>query len=172
MTMRHTIPIEPLTAAAFAPFGTVLQPHETPSFDLPTKSLHRFPWSCDAPVIVQLLNFKPQPMIVAKIERHLHVTETRMHIGGSATVIVVAAPSESIPQPEDLRAFRMDGQGVMFRTGTWHGTDAYPLSDAPGLFLFLSDRETQSELFDNPVPDPRRSAIHDFAAGAVEVAIG
>lgn len=166
------IKIEPLTAEAFAPFGLVLQPHKIPSFDLPTKSLHRFPWSCDAPVIVQLLSFKRQPLKVGKIEKHMHVTESRMHIGGSPTVIVVGAPSDAVPQPSDLRAFRIDGQGVMFHAGTWHAIDAYPLGEEPGLFLFLSDKATQSELFDNPVPNPTRSVIHDFAAAAVDVTIG
>ena len=172
MTAMHTIEIEPLTAEAFAPFGLILEPHGTPSFDLPTKTLHRFPWNCDAPVIVQLLSFKRQQMKVGKIERHMHVSESRMHIGGSATVIVVGAPSDEVPHPSSLRAFRLDGQGVMFKIGTWHAIDAYPLGDEPGLFLFLSDKETQSELFDKPVLNPVRSVIHDFSAEAVDVTIG
>ncbi|MDK4717903.1 ureidoglycolate lyase [Rhizobium sp. CNPSo 3968] len=169
MALGHRIQIEELTAEAFAPFGRVLEPSETADFDLPTKSLHRFPWQCDAPVIVQLLSFKPQPFKVHKIERHFHVTESRMHIGGSATVIVVSEPAEEVPSPVKLRAFRLDRQGVMFKQGTWHAVDAYPLGAEPGLFLFLSDKETQSELFDNPVADPRRSVIRTYDENPPEI---
>ncbi|WP_162245128.1 ureidoglycolate lyase [Devosia sp. Root436] len=169
MSKTYNIEIEPLTAEAFEPFGLILEPLQTPSFDLPTKSLHRFPWQCDAPVIVQILSFKQQPMKVGKIEKHMHVTESRMHIGGSPTVIVVAAPTDDVPTPGDLRAFRIDGQGVMFKTGTWHAVDAYPLGQDPGLFLFLSDKETQSELFDSPVAVPERSVLYDFAASGEDI---
>jgi ureidoglycolate hydrolase len=149
----------------------VLEPHERPSFDLPTKELHRLPWQCDAPIIVQLISFKRQPIRLHLIEKHMHVTESRMHIGGPPCVIVVAAPSEAVPGPTDLRAFRMERQGVMFKTSTWHAVDAYPLGDDPSVFLFLSDKETQSELFDNPVAEPKRSVIHDLTSVPVAIKI-
>ncbi|MBY5494223.1 ureidoglycolate lyase [Rhizobium leguminosarum] len=172
MTSTQGIEIEPLTPEAFAPYGRVLQPHDIPSFDLPTKGLHRFPWQCDAPIVVQLISFKPQPFKVHKIEKHFHVTETRMHIGGSPTVLVVGEPSDEVPTISKLRAFRLDRQGVMFKLGTWHGVDAYPLGDEPGLFLFLSDKETQSELFDNPVAVPKRSVIRTFDKDQPEIVVG
>lgn len=151
------IKIEPLTAEAFAPFGLVLQPHKIPSFDLPTKSLHRFPWSCDAPVIVQLLSFKRQPLKVGKIEKHMHVTESRMHIGGSPTVIVVGAPSDAVPQPSDLRAFRIDGQGVMFHAGTWHAIDAYPLGGARTVPVPVRQGDAKRTVRQSGAkPDPQR----------------
>ncbi|NJM81180.1 MAG: hypothetical protein HC844_00655 [Tabrizicola sp.] len=171
MTDTVKIEIEPLTAQAFAPFGLLLEPTWPATFDLPEKNLHRFPWQADSPVIVQILEFKPQPMIVRKIERHTHVTESRMHIGGSSTIIVVAAPSDAPPRATDLRAFRLEGQGVMFKAGTWHAVDAFPEGEEPGFFLFLSDRETQRELFDDPVQHPTRSAFHDYVAGGQDVRI-
>lgn len=171
MTSAHGIKIETLTPEAFAPFGRVFQPHEIPDFDLPTKSVHRFPWQCDASLILQLISFKPQPFKVHKIERHFHVTESRMHIGGSPTVIVVSEPAEEVPTPAKLRAFRLDRQGVMFKLGTWHAVDAYPLGNEPGLFLFLSDKETQSELFDNPVADPKRSIIRTYDGNPPEILV-
>ncbi len=164
-TIIHTLEVEDLTPAAFAPFGEVLAVRERPTFDLPTKTLHRFDWSTDSEIIVQIIAFKPLPLIVGAVERHWHVTESRMHIGGSPAVVVVAPPSDAPPTLSDLRAFRIDRQGFMFKTGTWHSLNAYPEGSAPSEFLFLSDRATQSELFDNPTPNPVRSSIHRFETG-------
>jgi ureidoglycolate hydrolase len=163
----RSLEVEPLTAEAFAAFGEVLAAHESPSFDLPTKQLFRFAWSASSETILQIIAFRPQPMLVPRLEQHWHVTESRMHIGGPAAVIVVAPPSRTAPSFSQLRAFKLDRQGVMFRKGTWHGLDAFPLGDEPSEFLFLSDRRTQSELFDNPVERPELSAFHDFAADEV-----
>jgi ureidoglycolate hydrolase len=157
------IKVEELTPSSFAEFGEILTLRETPSFDLPTKDLHRFGWQTDSETIVQIIAFKPQPLLVSVVEQHWHVTESRMHIGGPAAVIVVATPSNELPDPSMLRAFRLDRMGVMFKRGTWHGVDAYPLGGHPSEFLFLSDRATQSELFDAPVAIPTRSTIHRYA---------
>jgi len=157
------LPIEDLTPEAFAEFGEVLAPRARPTFDLPGKDLHRFAWHANSPTIMQVICFKPQPLSVTAIERHGHVTEARMHIGGPAAVVVVGAPSDAPPNPSTLRAFRIDRQGIMFKRGTWHGIDAYPLGAEPSQFLHLSDRDTQRELFDEPVDHPTLSTIHRFA---------
>lgn len=171
MTISFEIPIQELTAEAFAPFGTLLDTHGVADFDQETKSVHRFDFAADSPTILQIVSFKRQPMVVRKIEFHAHVTESRMHIGGAPTVIVVGRPGKKPPQPEELRAFAMQNQGVMFKRGTWHGTDAYPLGAEPGRFLFLSDRATQQEIFDNPTETPKRTVLHDFSAQGVLVAL-
>jgi ureidoglycolate lyase len=163
------IKIEPLTAAEFSPFGELLVPRAVPSFSFREKDLHRFAFAADSPTVLQILSFKPQPLIVRKIERHAHVTESRYHVGGAPTVIVVAAPSEEPPAAKQFRAFLVDRQGVLFKPGTWHCVDAFPIEDRSGDFLFLSDKETQSELFDNPVQNPRRSRLHDFSLDGVTV---
>lgn len=159
----YQLTIEPLTAEAFREFGDVLATHDTPSFDLPTKALFRFPWSAGSETILQIIAFRPQPMRVSRIEQHWHVTESRMHIGGPPAVILVGPPMMGVPDTSQMRAFRLDRQGVMFRKGTWHGLDAFPLGDHAAEFLFLSDRRTQSELFDNPVEVPEFSNFHDYS---------
>ncbi len=171
MTTIVELSIEELTPDTFAEFGEVLAPRQHPTFDLPGKDLHRFGWYAGSPTILQVICFKPQPLHVVAIERHGHVTESRMHIGGPAAVVVVGAPGDAVPDPQALRAFRLDGQGVMFRRGTWHGTDAYPLGDAPSQFLHLSDRETQRELFDEPVDHPVLSTVHNFPDGDWDIRI-
>lgn len=170
MTTIVELPIEDLTAAAFAPFGEVLAPRVIPSFDLPGKDLHRFGWHADSPTVMQIVCFKPQPLSIGTVEQHRHVTESRMHIGGPPAVIIVAPPGDA-PKPHMLRAFRLDRQGVMFMRGTWHGIDAYPLGDDPSQFLHLSDRDTQHELFDEPVEHPRLSTFHHFARAEWDIRI-
>jgi ureidoglycolate hydrolase len=162
MSKTHDLLVQPLTQKDFAPFGEVLGPRDVPTFDLPSKAVHRFPWQAGSPTIVQILSFKPQALSFSLVECHDQVTESRMHIQGPPTVVVVAAPSERPPEPSDLRAFSLDRQGVIFKKGTWHAIDAFPLGDSPGHFLFLSDQATQSELFDDPVSKPVRTRFQDF----------
>jgi ureidoglycolate hydrolase len=162
MSKIHDLLVQPLTREEFAPFGELLAPRDAPTFDLPHKAIHRFPWQAGSSTIVQILSFKPQALSFTLVECHDQVTESRMHIQGPPTVIVVAAPSERLPEASDLRAFSLDRQGVMFKKGTWHAIDAFPLGVSPGHFLFLSDQATQNELFDNPVPKPVRTRFQDF----------
>jgi ureidoglycolate hydrolase len=169
MTRRIDIPVRPLTPEAFARFGHVLAPRPVRDFGSDLTDVHRFPWSADAPVRVQMLRYRRKPLDVAQIERHLHVTEARFHTGGPAAAIVVARPGETPPAPEDLVAFALDGQGVMFHIGTWHGLHAYPLAEGDSDFLFLSDAATQAELFDSPVARPERTQTHDYARAGIEV---
>jgi hypothetical protein len=67
-------------------------------------------------------------------------------------------------------AFDLQGCGIMLHPGTWHSIDAYPLGDAAGDYLFLSEEATVSELFDG-TPEPKRTQVHTFRDG-VTVRIG
>ena len=169
MKNELVIKIEPLSAETFAEFGEILEPREVPNFRLPTKDLHRFPWTTDAPTMFQILSFKPQPILPVRLERHSHVTESRMHIGGSSAVLVVAPPTVARPGPSDIRAFELRGQGIMLKKGTWHSPDAYPTGEQPSQFLFLSDKETQAELFDNPSETPKRTEYTDISASNIRL---
>ena len=116
--------IQPLTTEAFAPFGVLLGTDQPPTFDQEHKAVHRFDFAADSPTVLQIVSFRQQRMQVRKIEYHPHVTESRMHIAGAPTVIVVGRPGKKPPAAADLKAFLMKGQGVMFKRGTWHSIDA------------------------------------------------
>src|SRR5689334_16790406 len=67
-----------------------------------------------------------EPIEWSQMERHLAVTQAFLPLGGVASIMVVAPPSDpadrkALPPPDSVRAFHMDGsRGVVLRRGTWH----------------------------------------------------
>ena len=142
---RHWLPVEPLHAQAFAPFGEVIEagdatPHRTINegfaqrFDdlarLDTLRQHGRP-------VLSVFRARPRtlPLQLRLLERHL--------LGSQAFVpllpqrfLVVVAPAGPQPTPANLRCFMSrPGQGVNYAAGTWH----HPLIalDAGGDFLVI-----------------------------------
>lgn len=170
--MRHiTLPLQPISAEAFAPYGRVLSPAGERHAGREGYDIWIQPFAAESRPRLQIVRYHARPFVVALIERHLHVTEARQPLGGSPAIIVVAEPSETPPAPEMLRAFRLDGEGVMFHRGAWHAIDAYPESGSHSDFLFLSEEATVSELFDNPGRAPERTQVFDFLAAGIELVI-
>jgi ureidoglycolate hydrolase len=155
------LPIRPISAEAFRPFGRIFAPDGPRSFGRDNFDGWVMPFRAGGPVRLQYVRYKPRAMTVEIIERHLHVTETRQQISGPDCVLVVAPSADAPPRPEAMTAFNLMGHGIMLHPGTWHSIDAYPLGDAPGDYLFLSEEATVSELFDG-TPEPVRSQVHRF----------
>jgi ureidoglycolate hydrolase len=168
---RRTVhlPIRPISAEAFAPYGRLFLPEGPRSFGRDNFDGWVMPFRAEGPARLQYVRYKPRAMTVEIIERHLHVTETRQQISGPRCVLVVAPSADAPPAPEDMTAFDLMGHGIMLHPGTWHSIDAYPLEDAPGEYLFLSEEATVTELFDGRA-ELRRSRVHRFEG--VEVRIG
>ncbi len=168
---RISLPVSPLSAEAFAPYGHVLSPSGGRDTGREGYDIWIQPFDAQSRPRLQIVRYHARPFAVALIERHLHVTEARQPLGGPPAIIVVAEPSDTPPEPEALRAFRLDGEGVLFHRGTWHAIDAYPESGSHADFLFLSEEATVNELFDNPGRAPERTQVHDFGAAGVELVI-
>lgn len=168
---RVVLPVLPLSAEAFAPYGRVLSPSGARDTGRDGYDIWIQPFAADSRPRLQIVRYHARPFVVALIERHLHVTEARQPIGGPPAVIVVAKPSETPPEPEALRAFRLDGEGVLFHRGSWHAIDAYPESGSHADFLFLSEEATVNELFEHPERAPQRTQVHDFRAAGIELVI-
>jgi ureidoglycolate hydrolase len=168
---RIALPVFPLTAEAFAPYGRVLSPSGARDTGREGYDIWIQPFAAESRPRLQIVRYHARPFVVALIERHLHVTEARQPLGGPPAIIVVAEPSELPPAPETLRAFRLDGEGVLFHRGTWHAIDAYPEHGSHADFLFLSEEPTVNELFDNPGKTPARTRVHDFRAAGIEIVI-
>jgi hypothetical protein len=72
------------------------------------------------------IHYLHQPMVFSALERHFRVTQTFIPLGGAASVMLVAAPTDpndwaSPPEPGQLRAFYTpDTVGLMLWPGTWH----------------------------------------------------
>lgn len=134
--MRH-IPVEPLTAAAFAPFGQVLS--ATGDFRLINAGLcrrHHDLAALDfadgrAGVSVFLAEPRALPYAFDLIERHPEGSQAFLPMTAAPFLVIVSAGPDATP-----RAFLTDGaQGINFNRGTWHGV-LTPLS-APGLFAVV-----------------------------------
>ena len=109
------IPVEPFTAAAFAPFGAlVAQPGRAADFAGNRSHSWGLPFEAAGATQLMFSRFYHQPMNFSVLERHFNVTQGFMPLHGTPLVMVVAPPTDrtgpnAIPAPETLRAFYMDG---------------------------------------------------------------
>lgn len=113
MTRVHEIRAEPLTAEAFAPFGRLIAARDDePDYRAAsgTRGWH-VAFESGQPLL-SVLKTPYRGLSFAKMERHFHVSQAFVRLGGSAAVVAVAPPSEdraSAPRLEDLHAFLLDG---------------------------------------------------------------
>ncbi|MCR9122587.1 MAG: ureidoglycolate lyase [Phyllobacteriaceae bacterium] len=139
--MTRIVTIEPLSKAAFAPFGDVLDTDGAPDRMINQGLCGRFHDRArldfaDGRAGISLFQAEPRslPLMLDLVERH--------PLGSQAFVpmsldpfLVIVAPDET-GQPGPPRAFlTAAGQGINFHRGTWHGV-LTPLSE-PGLFAVI-----------------------------------
>ncbi|KQP14086.1 ureidoglycolate lyase [Pseudorhodoferax sp. Leaf267] len=128
--MPLTLQPQPLSAAAFAPYGTVIEaPTGGPSRPINGGTSQRFDLVGDLALTAQggrplLALFRAQarrfPHAVTELERHALGSQSFVPLGRRRFVIVVAASGDA-PQPQALAAFVSNGeQGVVLAPGTWH----------------------------------------------------
>ncbi|MFA9231006.1 MAG: ureidoglycolate lyase [Microgenomates group bacterium] len=132
------ISASPLTAAAFAEFGDVLD--ATGDFRLINEGLcHRhhnrakIDIGSEATTGISIFNAQPRqlPYTFSLIERHPEGSQAFIPMTQHPFLVIVAADTSSTP-----RAFLTNGaQGINLHRGTWHGV-LTPLS-APGLFAVV-----------------------------------
>lgn len=128
--MHNTLSVQPLTAAAFAPFGTVIAvPAGAPGRLINGGTSQRFDLLADMALSAEggrpmLALFRAQarrfPHAVDELERHALGSQTFVPLGPRRFVLVVA-PAAPEPDLGALAAFMTDGaQGVVLAPGTWH----------------------------------------------------
>lgn len=128
--MHNTLSVQPLTAAAFAPFGTVIAvPAGAPGRPINGGTSQRFDLLADMALSAEggrpmLALFRAQarrfPHAVDELERHALGSQTFVPLGLRRFVLVVA-PAAPEPDLGALAAFMTDGaQGVVLAPGTWH----------------------------------------------------
>ncbi|MGO4738302.1 ureidoglycolate lyase [Bosea sp. 2KB_26] len=171
MIENITLAIEPLTAESFAPYGRLLAPEGPRDAGREGYDIWIKPFGAESRARLQIVRYHARPFVVQVMERHLHVTETRMPLEGPSAVLVVAPRDADFPTGANLRAFRLAGTGILLHRGTWHSIDAYPESGAHADFLFLSEEATVSELFDTPDSPPRRTEVVDLGKRDIHVVI-
>ena len=121
---------EPLTAAAFKPFGDVIETSDTGTqFDINYGNTVRFHDLCKVDVgalggraIVSIFRTRPAPQAVQidVMERHPLGSQAFIPLDGQGYLVIVAPPSAEL-DPAAIKVFVADGsQGVNYAPGTWH----------------------------------------------------
>ena len=115
------IRVEPLTAAAFAPFGQVIEVGIGKSFDINdgfTTRHHALARAeTDADVILSIFEGRTRPLTVGMLECHPKGSQAFVPLNGRDWLAVVA----QTPEPDACRAFLCKGhQGLQYATGVWH----------------------------------------------------
>ena len=147
------IPVEPLTAVAFAPFGQLIGEQDSaPLFAAPGVKTWGVDFEIDGTLEVHYARFDHRSeMTFAMMERHFNVTQAFVPLDGAPNVNVFAAPTDAddlsaIPGREDMRAFYFDGgQGAMMWKGTWHSS-RIPARAPNAAVALITAAETTIEL--------------------------
>ncbi|QBQ95862.1 ureidoglycolate lyase [Paraburkholderia pallida] len=124
----RTLPMEPLTREAFAPFGDVIELDGARHFPINGGTTERFHDLASIDVtqaggraIVSVFRAQPRawPVEIAMMERHPLGSQAFVPLGDVRYAVVVAPAGEL--DPTQLRAFWVDcGQGVNYAKGVWH----------------------------------------------------
>jgi ureidoglycolate lyase len=119
----------PLTAAAFEPFGTVIEAPQGGGSPINDGTAQRHELSSDLqltagggrPVLsLSRASARLFPFTLREMERHALGSQSFIPLGVRRFVLVVAAAGPA-PQAGELQAFITDGQqGVCLAPGTWH----------------------------------------------------
>jgi ureidoglycolate lyase len=121
--------VEPLTRAAFVPFGDVIETDGSAHYTINQGHAERF--HDLAHIDVQEAGGKPlisifratpwpNPVRIAAMERHPLSSQAFVPLTTVPFLVVVGAPTDAL-QPEHLRAFVTNGrQGVNYARGVWH----------------------------------------------------
>jgi ureidoglycolate lyase len=125
MKLRPT----PLTAAAFAPYGDVIETAGRDHYPINAGMAERYSDLAKIDVraeggrpLISLCQAKPVhlPVPLRLMERHPLSSQAFIPLS-TAPFLVVVAPAGPSPRSEDIRAFISNGhQGVNYRAGIWH----------------------------------------------------
>ena len=144
--MTQTLEIRPLTKAAFAPFGDVIEADPSTMRLINGGTTERFHALSgaeaegeDARVIINLFRGQPRsfPHTIEMMERHPFGSQSFIPLHGRPFLVVVSGDEDGRPGTPQVFLARGD-QGVNYRRNLWH----YPLMalEAPSDFLVV-DRD-------------------------------
>ena len=125
--MMPSIHIEPLTAAAFAPYGEVIEASGEPTKRINAGRCGRFHDLAaldfaDGRAGISVFVSEPcdLPHTLDMMERHPEGSQAFLALSTDPFLVVVASDRDG--RPHDPKAFlTAPGQGVNYRRGTWHG---------------------------------------------------
>jgi ureidoglycolate lyase len=154
------IPVEPLTQAAFGPFGTVIDKAAVAPRPMNAGRARRFHdlaqvavAGADGQVVIGFVEAEPYtlPLRLSLVERHPLGAQAFIPLN-AAPFLVVVCPDEG-GRPGRPRAFlTAPGQGVCYALGTWHGV-LTPL-DRPQDFWVIDRGGPGVNLEEHPFDEP------------------
>ncbi|GAB0116036.1 ureidoglycolate lyase [Acidisoma sp. 7E03] len=117
--LRESLMLEPITAAAFAPFGKLVQPMPDGA---PDPEVDRALDLSDGRPRFYIMALDHRPLTITRITRHSRATQVLASVGGGEWLLAVAPPGDGpTPDPAAIRAFRIPGTvAVLLSRGTWH----------------------------------------------------
>ena len=152
-TKNIEIRLEALGERAFHPFGEIVGKGAAPPvFEGIKLKSWRVDYAVDGATELMFARYGFQTWQFSRLERHFNVTQCFLPLGGRASIMVVAAPTErhdpaAIPDPETVRAFHLDGErGILLWRGTWHALDRFAVRPPHVDFALITGRETQAEM--------------------------
>ncbi|WP_170446960.1 ureidoglycolate lyase [Ruegeria arenilitoris] len=156
--MTRNIPIAPLTAQAFAPFGDVLEVSGAPDKIINQGQCGRYHDRAvldfaDGRAGISLFDANPRtlPYQLDMVERHPLGSQAFIPMSHQPFLVIVAPDEDGVPG-RPLAFVTQPGQGVNYHRGTWHGV-LTPLH-APGLFAVVdrigSGANLEEHWFDTP----------------------
>lgn len=155
----HTILTEPLTSAAFAPFGDVLDTAGDPDRLINRGLCGRWhdraqlDFGPDGRAGLSIFKSEPRslPNRVDLLERHPDGSQAFIPMSETEWLVIVAPDLGD--RPDAPRAFLANaGQGINLHRGTWHGV-LTPLH-APGLFAVIDRIGATPNLQEYPLDPP------------------
>ena len=121
--------VQPLSKAAFAPFGDVIETADSDFFMINNNNTQRFHRLAQVELsdasdkaIISIFRAKSltMPLQVKMLERHPKGSQAFMPLKGQPFLIVVA-PAGPEPELDQAQAFIATGeQGINYHLGTWH----------------------------------------------------
>lgn len=121
MAKTHTVRAEPLSVAAFAPFGQVIASGDAVMELRDGEKFH-----------LNVLHYEHKPLLCDHLNRHHKATQALVALAGKPTLLVVAPAAFDFSTDDHVayvRAFACDGSaGVNLALGTWHW-GPYPITD-------------------------------------------
>jgi ureidoglycolate lyase len=136
--VSRTVTARPMDAAAFAPYGTVIQAGSGTRRDINDSWCARWHDQCrpdirDGEVSISVFEARARalPYRLDLIERHPDGSQAFLPLTAHPFLVVASDGPEAVP----LAFVTAPHQGVQFHRGTWHGV-LTPLAD-PGLFAVV-----------------------------------
>jgi ureidoglycolate lyase len=168
VNIERILKLEPATRENTAAFGQILgfdasvPPLPIDFYGGTVKVRRMVDFVSDEQTEMPVVTADRRPMEVRWMERHFKHTQTFIPLGGRPFVVVMAPPNgRELPDLDQVRAFRFDGQaGFMLRIGTWHEFP-FPLEDQTHLIVVLRKEATDGLVRDMVVQDEARSGDLD-----------